>query len=99
MRRTLVIAPDRQRGWAFVIVLIALAIVAFLARDAIVAMLGTVTSAPAAESRLPPAARTPIDATQATPVIATPVERARAVDGVVQQGDAALRERIEREAR
>jgi hypothetical protein len=90
----------RQRGWAFVVVLIALAIVAFLARDALRGYFGALTTASqTTESRLPPAARTALDPTQATPVVATPVERAKSVEGIVQQQADELGRRIEREAR
>jgi hypothetical protein len=75
----------RQRGWAFVVILIALAVVAFLARDSLSRMFATVRDGAATSgSRLPPAAVAP-DAATTTPLpSATPLERARAVDGFVQ---------------
>ncbi|HVE50555.1 MAG TPA: hypothetical protein VNG69_13185 [Casimicrobiaceae bacterium] len=90
----------RDRGWAFIIVLIALAVVAFLARDALMQYFGLARNAAAtSESRLPAAARAPVDPTQATPAITAPVERARSVEGAVQQQADDLAKRIEREAR
>jgi hypothetical protein len=73
-----------ERGYAILIVLIALAIVGFLARDSIRQMFASVTGgATKAESRVQPAP--PADATQATPALAAPVERARSVEESVLQ--------------
>ena len=84
---------QRQRGWAFVIVLIALAIAAFLARDSLSGFFGTVTGATRGSSieRAPalpgaaPGAATP----------GSPVERARAVEFTVQQQADELRRRLD----
>ncbi|HVF65274.1 MAG TPA: hypothetical protein VNE58_14880 [Casimicrobiaceae bacterium] len=76
----------RQRGRSFLIVLIALAIVAWLSRDALLGYLGSINdAAPQSSSRLPQAAQPAVDASQATPTFNTPVERARAVEDVVRQ--------------
>ena len=89
-----------QRGWSFLVILIALAIVAFLARDAIRQYFATLTSAPASlESRLPPAARVVPDPTQATPAPSAPIERARAVEDVLKQQHEQLGKRIDGAAR
>ena len=74
----------QQGGWTFLIVLVALAIVAYLARDLLRQMFGTVTRA-AASSEPRPGAQPVPDATQATPAPSTPIERARAVEDVVQR--------------
>jgi hypothetical protein len=79
-------ARRQQGGWAFLIVLVALAIVAYLARDSLLQMFGTLPRATAVgDARLPAGAHPASDATQATPVPAVPVERARAVEEVVRQ--------------
>ena len=88
-----------QRGYAFLIVLIALAIVAFLSRDALMQYLGSFTRSAPIESRLPPGARPAADPTQATPAPTTPVERARAVEDVVKQQHEQLGKRIDGVAR
>ncbi len=91
-----------QGGWAgFVMILIVLAIVGWLSRDALMAYFGSVTAqADAARAegrtRLPTAAP---DAVQATPSMATPVERARGVEATVQQQSDDLRRRIDTQAR
>ena len=87
-----------QRGWSFLVVLVALAIVAFLARESLLQYFGSATRAGAAggDARLPPAARVPAGATQAIPApTSAPVERARAVEGVVKQQVEALGRRID----
>jgi|SRR5688572_10096698 len=77
-------APSGQRGYAMLIILIALAIVGWLARDSIKQMFATATSgASKAESRIQ--AAPPVDTTQATPAAATPVERARSAEEIVLQ--------------
>ena len=82
-RRTLV-REFAQRGYGLLIVLVALAIVAFLARDSIKQMFATVTSgAGKAASRVQPTP--PADATQAAPAASTPVERARSAEEIVLQ--------------
>ena len=81
------VAPvSGERGYTYLILLIALAIVAWLARDSILQYVGTLNrSVPKAETRLPPGAQPAGDATQATPSPASPVERARNVEDVVRQ--------------
>jgi hypothetical protein len=93
-------AVRRQRGWAFVVVLIALAIVAFLARDSLSRMFSTVRDGAATSgSRVPPAAVVP-DAASAKPLpAATPIERARAVDGIVQDRAAERARQVDGQAR
>ena len=77
------VVASGERGYALLIVLVALAIVGWLARDSIRQMFATMTSgATKAESRVQPP---PVDATQATPAAATPVERARSVEDTVLQ--------------
>ncbi len=89
-----------QRGWAFLIVLIALAIVAFLSRDAIMQYLGSFNRTPESlESRLPPGARVVPDSTQATPAPTAPIERARAVEDTLKQQHEQLGKRIDGVAR
>lgn len=89
-------ARGQQGGWAFLIVLVALAIVAYLARDSLMQVFGTLPRATAAgDARLPPGARQAPDATQATPAPAAPVERARAVEDVVRQQYEQMGKRID----
>lgn len=87
---------QRQRGWAFVIVLIALAIAAFLARDSLSAFFGSVTGATRGSS-VERASQAPAAATPGTP--GTPRERARAVESTVQQQADDLRRRIDERSR
>jgi hypothetical protein len=91
----------RQRdegGWGLLIVLVALAIVAFLARDALTAYLGGVSrSAPPAASRDaqdPQRAATPSE-----PSAARPVERARSVEDTVARGAAERAKALEERGR
>ncbi|MDH5286177.1 MAG: hypothetical protein OEX23_06020 [Betaproteobacteria bacterium] len=70
---------ERHRGWALLIVLVALAIVAYLARDALTQYFSSVTAASRPQDRLPPAA---VDAA-ATPAQRAPVERARGAEAMV----------------
>ena len=89
-------ARRQQGGWAFLIVLVALAIVAYLARDSLMQAFGTVARAPAVgDARLPAGARPAADATQATPAPSAPVERARAVENVVRQQYEQMGKRID----
>ena len=89
-------ARHQQGGWAFLIVLVALAIVAYLARDSLLQMFGTVTRATAVgDARLPAGAQPESDATQATPAPASPVERARAVEDLVRQQSEQMGKRID----
>lgn len=79
-------ARRQQGGWALLVVLVALAIVGYLARDSILQYVGTLNrSIPKGDSRLPAGAQPAVDATQATQAPAAPVERARAVEDVVRQ--------------
>lgn len=83
----------RQRGYAFLVILIALAIVAWLARDSLGALLGNAARGPDLSSRLPAAAQPAADPTGAQPTPAAPVERARAVEDLVrQQSEARMRQ-------
>ncbi len=75
---------DSQRGWAALIVLVALAIVGYLARDSIARLLMPARIA-AADSRLPAVAQPASDATHPVAMPSAPVERARAVEDVVRQ--------------
>lgn len=84
----------QQGGWAFLIVLVALAIVAYLARDSLMQMFGTVTRAAGSGDARVGAQPAP-DATQATPAPAAPIERARAVEGIVRQQFDQLGKRID----
>jgi hypothetical protein len=74
-------------GWALLVVLVALAIVAFLARDALTAYLGGATRAAGADAPRATAARdrgaAPTDA-----AVQRPIERARAVEETVARGAA-----------
>ncbi len=89
-------ARRQQGGWAFLIVLVALAIVAYLARDSLIQAFGTVTRATAAgDARLPAGAQPPSDATQSTSTHAAPVERARAVEDIVRQQHEQMGKRID----
>jgi hypothetical protein len=80
-------ARGQQGGWSLLIVLVALAIVAYLARDSLLQAFGTLTRATTVgDARLPAGARPAQDAaTQATPVLAAPVERAQAVEDLVRR--------------
>ncbi len=87
---------QRQGGWSLLIVLVALAIVAYLARDSVLLYIGTLNRvAPVGDARLPPGARPASDATQATPAPTVPVERARAVEDVVRQQYEQMGKRID----
>lgn len=89
-----------QRGRGLLVVLIALAIVAFLSRDALLGYFGTATRAAAAgDARLPAGARPSVDPTQATPMPAAPIERARGVEDTIRQTYEARRERGDAAAR
>jgi hypothetical protein len=89
-------ARRQQGGWTFLIVLGALAIVGYLARDSILQYIGTLNrNTPKGDARLPVGAQPASDPTQATYAPAAPVERARAVEGVVQQQVEQLGKRID----
>ena len=87
-------AKRQQGGWAFLIILVALAIVAYLARDSLMQMFGTVTRAAASGDERVGAQPGP-DATQALSAPAAPVERARGVEDVVRQQVDQLGKRID----
>ena len=73
-----------ERGYALLVVLIALAIVGWLARDSIKQMFAAVTSGTGkGQSHVPPAP--PVDRAQATPSPAAPVDRARSAEEIVLQ--------------
>jgi hypothetical protein len=77
--------PRSERGWGLLIILLALAVVAFLARDALTVYLGGVsrTAAPAPS----PTAQDPHrEATPPEPAPPRPVERARGVEDTVARG-------------
>ncbi len=95
----------RQRGWVgLVVILLALVIVAYLAKDALRAYLpAAATAEPARQgerTRLPPAA---VDASgtagPSTPSFLVPVERARGVEATVQQQADETRGRIDAQTR
>ena len=77
---------QQQGGGSLLIVLIALAIVAYLARDALLSVFGSLTTRTAASSdaRSPPTARPATDASAGVPTLEAPVQRARAVVDVVR---------------
>ncbi len=83
----------RQRGYAFLVILIALAIVAWLARDSLVALIGNAARGPDLSNRLPPAAQPAADPTASQGTASAPVERARAVEDLVRrQSEARMRQ-------
>ena len=76
----------QQGGWTLLVVLIAVALVAFLARDSLLAYLGTASRAGSSlDSRVPPSAIPASDPLQSTPAPGAPVERARAVEDTLRQ--------------
>ena len=71
-----------ERGYALLIVLIALAIVGWLARDSIAQLFGSKTrGAGTAQSRVQLAP--PVDAVQATPSAVAPIDRARSAEDIL----------------
>jgi hypothetical protein len=74
-------------GWALLVVLVALAIVAFLARDALTAYLGGATRAAGDEAPRATAVRDR-GAAPTDPAVQRPIERARAVEETVARGAA-----------
>ena len=85
-----------QGGWGLLVVLVALAIVAFLARDALTAYLGGATRAADASRPAPAqdAAAAPPD-----PALRRPVERARSVEDTVARGAAERAKALEERSR
>ena len=90
--------PRREGGWGLLIVLVALAIVAFLARDALTAYLGG-----ALRTAMPAPSRTAQDphreATPSEPTIQRPMERARGVEDTVARGAEARAKALEERGR
>ena len=90
------LAGRQQGGWTFLIVLVALAIVGYLARDSILRYVGTINRTTAAgDARLPAGAQPVSDATQSTPAPSAPVERARAVEDVLRRQADQMGKRID----
>ena len=85
-----------QQGWGWLVVLVALAIVAFLARDALTAYLGGATRAAGASH---PAAAQDAAAVPPEPAMQRPVERARSVEDTVARGAAARAKALEERGR
>lgn len=95
---------SRQRGWVgLIVLLLALVIVAMLAKT-VLSQYGLLSGNPDSQrmhdrSAISPAGVAPIDPTAATPMPTAPLDRARAVEGMVQQqvgeraqrGDGAIR--------
>ncbi len=96
---------QRQRGWlGMVVMLIALVIVAILAKDALKSYgaLEGVPAEPARQgerSRLPPAAVDASPPPGATPSFQKPIERARGVEATVQRQADDARRQIDGQAR
>lgn len=86
----------RERGWTLLIVLIVLAIVAFLARDALMQYFGSITAAARPQERQ---ATPATDATQAVPSLPAPVERARGAEATVLERAQEGARRIDERAR
>jgi hypothetical protein len=90
--------PRDQGGWGLLIVLVALAIVAYLARDALTAYLGGVSRsaspAPSRDAQDPQRAATPSE-----PSMQRPVERARGVEDTVARGAAERAKALEERGR
>ncbi len=95
----------RQRGWlGMVVMLIALVIVAILAKDALKSygLPDGVPAEPARQgerSRLPAAAIDASQPAQATPSFQAPIERARSVEATVQQQADDTRRQIDGQTR
>jgi hypothetical protein len=104
-RRPPIRTVGRQRGWVgLVVILLALVIVAYLAKDALRAYLpSAATTEPARQgerTRLPPAA---VDASgmtsPSTPSFQAPIERARGVEATVQQQADQARRQLDAQTR
>jgi len=86
----------QQGGWTFLIVLVALAIVGYLARDSILRYVGMLNRGTAVgDARLPAGAQPASDATKPSPAPSAPVERARAVEDVLRQQAEQMGKRID----
>ena len=90
--------PRGEGGWGLLIVLLALAIVAFLARDALTAYLGGATRASGAGAS-PAAPAHDRAAAPPDPVMQRPVERARGVEETVTRGAAERARALEERGR
>ena len=90
---------NTERGWAFVVVLVALAIVAFLARDALSSYVGVVRNGAATTGKRLPATAIVPDPASTTPLVSPPIERARNVESLVEQGAASRAKAIDGQAR
>ena len=80
--------PDRQRGWiGLVVMLVALAIVAMLAKTALeqYGLLGPAAGRASERSAISPAGQAPIDVGSEPPAPTTALERARGVESMVRQ--------------
>jgi len=87
-----------QGGWGLLIVLVALAVVAFLARDVLTAYLGGATQ-PAGTDVSRPAAPRGSGAAPPEPAMQRPVERARSVEETVARGAADRAKALEERGR
>ncbi|HEX4883431.1 MAG TPA: hypothetical protein VFX05_04770 [Casimicrobiaceae bacterium] len=89
----------REGGWAFVVLLAALAIVAFLGRGPVMQWLGRTMDSAAAGSTAARASAAPAVANDAAATGRSAVERARSVEGfVLRQADDASK-RVDERAR
>ena len=87
--------PRSEGGWGLLIVLLALAIVAFLVRDALTPYLGGVSRpAPSRGAQEPPR-----DAAPSGPSMPRSVERARGVEDTVARGAEARAKALEERGR
>lgn len=86
---------DRQRGWTLLIVLVALALVAWLARDALTQYFSGVTAASRPQDRRP----APAAEAAATPAPRNPVERAQGVEATVLERAQEGARRVDERAR
>jgi hypothetical protein len=90
----------RQQGWAVVVILVALAIAAFLGRDALLAYFGRGSAATRAlESRLPVDTADPGDSTRSVSTPRAPLDRARALEETVHKHAEEASRRIDGAAR
>ena len=90
--------PRSEGGWGLPIVLLVLAIVAFLARDALTAYLGGVVR-PATPAPSRGALDPPPEAVPSEPSLQRPVERARGVEDTVARGAEARAKALEERGR
>jgi hypothetical protein len=90
--------PRSEGGWGLLIVLLALAIVAFLARDALTAYLGGVAR-PAVPAPSRSAQDPPREAVPSEPSTQRPAARARGVEDTVARGAEARAKALEERGR